>query len=167
MCEPSRDVVPSARDTHYLSVKIGNTIGAALDFREIHYGFGRHRYFLSDHQYQQIAKLGYVNWMQTFFTLMISKISICLLLLRIIVDKKFVRPIQGMIVFLVLSNLIITLIWIFQCIPVAGVWDQTVKERGRGLSKGEFERLIISQARKFSSHINRHVQSNISHQSSR
>ena len=80
---------------------------------------------------------------------MISKVSICLLLLRIVVEKKFVRPIQGMIVFLVLSNLIITFIWIFQCIPVAGAWDSTVKERGKCLSKGEFERLIISQARKF------------------
>ena len=102
-----------------------------------------------DGQYQQVAKLGYVNWIQTFFTLMISKVSICLLLLRIIVEKKFVRPVQGMIVFLVLSNLVITFIWIFQCTPVAGAWDPTVKERGKCLSKGEFERLIISQARKF------------------
>lgn len=131
-----------------IGLQAGNTVGAALDFRQIHYGFGRHRYYLSDHQYQEFTKLGFGNWVQTFFTLMISKVSICLLLLRIVVDKRFVRPIQGMIVFLVVSNLIITLIWIFQCTPVAAAWDQTLKENGKCLSKGEYERLIISQARK-------------------
>lgn len=126
--------------------KIGTIIGAGLDFPEIHYGYGRHEYYLNDHQIQEFQKYGYGEWIQTFFTLMFTKVSICLLLLRISPNKKIIRPIQGMVTVLIVSNIILSLLYILQCIPVYAAWDAMKKKTAKCFSKGQVQRIIISQA---------------------
>ena len=96
----------------------------ALDFVEVHYGFGRHQNYLTAYQLREIQKYTYGEWLQTFATLMWIKVSVCLFLLRTLSERYLMRPLQGALVFLVLSNVVLTLLWEFRCRPIAGVWDQ-------------------------------------------
>ena len=122
-------------------------IGTALVLVEVHYGFGRHIQYLTPYQIQEFHKYTYGEWIQTFATLMFTKISICLFLLRIAIHKTFIRPLQALILFLILSNVILTLLWILQCRPVAQAWD-TQDYNGFCFGKGQLERIIIAQASK-------------------
>ena len=115
-----------------------------LDFTEIHYGFGRPQHYLSKWQIIEYMKYSYGEWIQTFATLMWTKISICLFLMRIPVSKALIRPLQGAIIFLVLSNIVLTILWIAQCRPVDAAWNTNIK--GLCFSRGQLERIIISQA---------------------
>ncbi|MCJ1469741.1 hypothetical protein MMC07_008382 [Pseudocyphellaria aurata] len=123
---------------------IGQIMGFALVSVELQYGFGRHQSYLNDHQLQEFNKYGYGEWIQTFITLMWTKVSICLFLLPIPNSKALIRPLQAAIVFLILSHVILTLLWILQCLPVAAAWDLTI--HGKCFSKGQKERIIIAQA---------------------
>lgn len=128
------------------STKIGSLVGAALDLVDVHYGFARHEYYLNDHQIQEYKKFSYGDWIQTFLTLMLIKVSICLLLLRVSPNKRIVRPIQTLMMFLILSNLVLSLLWIFQCIPVDGAWDLERQKTAKCLTQGQIQRVLISQA---------------------
>lgn len=123
---------------------LGDIIGAGLDFVEVHYGFGRPQYYLTEWQIIEFRKYTYGEWIQTFATLMWTKISICLFLLRIPVTKALIRPLQGAVVFLAISNGILTILWIAQCRPVAAAWNNNIM--GFCFSRGQQERIIIAQA---------------------
>ena len=127
-------------------MQLGSIVGAGLDFPEIHYGFGRHQYYLTDHQLQEFMKYTFGEWIQTFFTLMATKVSICLLLLRISPNQRIIRPIQSLVAFLILSNVVLSLVWIFQCIPVDAAWDKSKRKTAKCFSQGQLQRIIISQA---------------------
>ncbi|KAL8782218.1 MAG: hypothetical protein Q9213_005584 [Squamulea squamosa] len=125
---------------------LGTIIGASLDFVEVHYGFGRPAWYLTDHQIREFLKYTYGEWIQTFASLMWTKISICLFLMRIPVSKAYIRPLQAGVVILVVSNVILTLLWILQCSPVSAAWDLELKKRSKCFSKGQLQRVIIAQA---------------------
>ena len=131
-------------------MKLTSLLGGILDFIYIHYGFGRHQYYLTDHQFQEYKKFSYGDWIQTFFTLMMTKVSICLLLLRISPNKNIVRPVQSLIGFLVLSNVVLTLLFICQCNPVDGAWDAKKQKIAKCFTQGQVQRIIMSQASKSS-----------------
>ena len=118
----------------------------ALDFVEVHYGFGKHKIFLTPHQIQEFKKYTFGEWIQTFATLMWTKVSICLFLLRIPVQKHFIRPLQAALVILILSNVVLTILWIVQCRPVAAAWDDSIN--GKCFSKRQVECIIFAQASK-------------------
>lgn len=130
-------------------MKLGTLVGAVLDFTYVHYGLGRDEYYLNDHQIQEYKKFAYEVWIQTFFTLMTTKVSICLLLLRISPNKRIVRPVQSLVAFLILSNVVLSLLWIFQCIPVDGAWDARKQQTAKCFTQGQVQRVIISQASEF------------------
>lgn len=131
-------------DYTILFATIGIIIGCGLVVVQIHYGFGRHRIYLTEWQFIEFTKYAYGEWIQTFQTLMFNKLSICFLLLRIPVEKHFIRPIQGAIVFLVVTNIILTLLWIFQCNPIAGSWNKMTP--ATCFTDAQLQRIIISQA---------------------
>ena len=128
--------------------QLGTIIGAALDFVEVHYGFGRPSWYLSDHQLREFLKYTYGEWIQTFASLMWTKISICLFLMRIPVSKTYIRPLQAGVVILVISNVILTLLWIIQCSPISAAWDLELKKHSKCFTKGQLQRIIIAQAGK-------------------
>lgn len=111
----------------------------------IHYGFGRHQYYLSNHELQEFNKYSFGNWIQTFFTLMFTKVSICLLLLRFAPSKRVVQPIQGLIAFLVVSNVILAMFWILQCTPPSAAWNATKRDIAQCFTLSQIERIIIIQ----------------------
>ncbi|KAL8714034.1 MAG: hypothetical protein Q9220_002180 [cf. Caloplaca sp. 1 TL-2023] len=125
---------------------VGTIIGAGLDFVEIHFGFGRPSWYLTDHQLREFLKYTYGEWIQTFASLMWTKISICLFLMRIPVSKAYIRPLQAAVVVLVVSNVILTVLWILQCSPVQAAWDLELKKHSECFSKGQLQRIIIAQA---------------------
>ncbi|MCJ1476866.1 hypothetical protein MMC13_005535 [Lambiella insularis] len=127
-----------------LGAVLGITIGMALVIVQVSYGFGRHKYYLTSHQLQEFQKYSFGEWLQTFWTLGFTKISICLFLLRITISKAFIRPLQAAIVILVLSNIILTVLWIVQCNPVALAWDLT--QQGTCFSVVQIDDIILAQA---------------------
>ena len=129
-----------------LGAVLGITIGMALVIVEVSYGFGRHKYYLTSHQVQEFQKYSFGEWIQTFATLMWTKISICLFLLRITISKAFIRPLQAAIIILVLSNVILTVLWVVQCDPVALAWDLT--QQGTCFSVVQIDDIILAQASK-------------------
>lgn len=118
-----------------------------MDLVEIHYGFGRSMFYLNKHQLLEFGKYVYGEWIQTFATLMFTKVSICLFLLRIPVTKALIRPLQAAVAFLVVSNVVLTLMWIFQCTPVDAAWNSEKQSTSRCFSRGELQRMIMAQAR--------------------
>lgn len=131
-------------DYTILFAALGKIIGTGLISVEVHYGFGRHRIDLTHWQYIEFMKYSYGEWIQTFQTLMFNKISICFFLLRIPVEKHLIRPIQGAIIVLIVSNIILTLVWILQCNPVASAWNKDTS--GSCFTDAQLQRIIISQA---------------------
>ncbi|KAI4207670.1 MAG: hypothetical protein LQ348_000518 [Seirophora lacunosa] len=119
-------------------------IGIALDCVETHYGFGRHEVYLTPHQLQEFQKYTWGEWIQTFATLMWTKVSTCLFLLRIPVAQWLIRPLQAALVILIVSNVILTLLWIVQCQPVAAAWDESL--HGICFSKNQLRNIIFAQA---------------------
>ena len=113
---------------------------------ETHYGFGRHKDSLASDQIREYKKYTFGEWIQTFATLMWTKVSICLFLLRIPVQPRFVRPLQAALVFLILSNVVLTVLWIVQCRPVAAAWNDSID--GKCFSKRQRESIILVQASK-------------------
>ena len=131
-------------DYTIICATLGIIIGCGLVVVQIHYGFGRHKFYLSKWQYIEFMKYSYGEWIQTFQTLMFNKLSICFLLLRIPVEKHFIRPVQAAIVVLIVSNIILTLLWIFQCNPIAGSWNKDTPSTC--FTDAQLQRIIISQA---------------------
>ncbi|KAI4183467.1 MAG: hypothetical protein LQ346_006323 [Caloplaca aetnensis] len=131
-------------DYTILCATIGIIMGCGLVVVQVHYGFGRHKFYLTDWQFIEFTKYSYGEWFQTFQTLMFNKLSICFLLIRIPVEKHFIRPIQGAIMFLVVTNIILTLLWIFQCNPIAGTWNKMTP--ATCFTDAQLQRIIISQA---------------------
>lgn len=131
-------------DWTILLALIGTVIGTALGFVEIHEGFGRPQSYINQHQLREFRKYTYGEWLQTFVTLMFTKISICLFLMRIPTAKALIRPLQAAVVGLIVSNLIIVVLWIVQCQPLEGAWDSDVK--AKCFSRGQLQRIIMAQA---------------------
>lgn len=131
-------------DYTIICAAFGIIISTGLVIVEVHYGFGRHKSVLTQWQFIEFMKYSYGEWIQTFQTLMFNKISICFFLLRIPVERYFIRPIQVAIVFLIITNIVLTLVWIFQCKPIARAWDTRIP--GSCLSTGQLQRVIVSQA---------------------
>ncbi|KAL2040026.1 hypothetical protein N7G274_007429 [Stereocaulon virgatum] len=75
---------------------------------------------------------------------MFTKISICLFLMRIPTTKAFIRPLQAAVVGLIVSNVVLTLLWIVQCRPLEGAWDKDLTSKC--FSRGQLLRIIIAQA---------------------
>ena len=124
--------------------QLGNVIGFGLVHVEIHYGFGQPQYYLTEWELIEFRKYAYGEWIQTFATLMWTKVSICLFLRRIPVTKALIKPLEAAIVFLILSNVIVTVLWIIQCRPVDAAWNSDVQ--GSCFSRGQLERIILAQA---------------------
>ncbi|KAK4691992.1 hypothetical protein P7C71_g5127, partial [Lecanoromycetidae sp. Uapishka_2] len=131
-------------DWTILLALLGTVIGSALGFVEIHDGFGRPEYYLTSHQMREFRKYTYGEWLQTFATLMFTKISICLLLMRIPTAKALIRPLQAAVVVLAVSNVVITVLWIVQCQPLDGAWASDVQ--ATCFSRGQLLRIVLAQA---------------------
>ena len=129
-----------------VSEQMVNAVGMGFVMLEVEYGLGRHVRFLPQDQYEGFLKYNFLDWIQVFVTLALSKISICLFLLRISKFERWRWFLFGLIGFLVLTHVPLTLLFLFQCIPLQKNWE-TVEEAvpGHCMSKKAVEKIIIVQ----------------------
>jgi len=102
---------------------ISNLVGLGFVTTEVlRDGLGRHMYYLTAEQRKDFTILGWLDWMQTFITIMFCKISICMFLLRI----KNTRVNQTFMYILIALNVILTTVicglFIGICSPPAAYW---------------------------------------------
>ncbi|KAL1902232.1 hypothetical protein Sste5346_001208 [Sporothrix stenoceras] len=90
---------------------------------QVHYGDGRHRYFIESEDYETANRLGWYALLLFFVAICLMKISICLLLLRIKNERWLRWLIYGMMAGLVLTNGGVVVILLAECRPVNEYWD--------------------------------------------
>ena len=123
-----------------------NAVGMGFVMLEVDYGLGRHVQYLPLDHYEGFLKYNFLDWIQVFVTLALSKISICLFLLRISKFERWRWFLFGLIAFLVLSHVPLTLLYLFQCIPLQKNWQQVMAPvPGHCMSKKSVEKIIIVQ----------------------
>lgn len=130
-------------DVTILLAQIINSCGMGFVMAEVFYGLGRHLHYLSPYQYNHYLRYDYLDWIQVFVTLAISKISICLFLMRLSKFDRLRRFLHVLIAFLILTHVPLTLLMIFQCRPVQKYWNQGLQ--GHCFPKTTVEKIIIAQ----------------------
>ncbi|KAL8926716.1 MAG: hypothetical protein Q9208_002790 [Pyrenodesmia sp. 3 TL-2023] len=120
-----------------------NLVGLGLVTAEVFNGLGRHMYYLQPDQRRRFHLIGWLDWMQTFIAIMLTKISICLFLLRIKnnqSNKIFMHT-------LIAANVVVTAVSCFLflglCRPIRAYWDIDVE--GKCFSKHQIEAIVASQ----------------------
>ncbi len=135
-----------AHATSFHEWQVLTIVGAILILLEVLNGLGRHEYYLTPTQRRHFQKFSWVDWMQTFLTLMLTKISICLFLLRIMVERWLRRPVYALIGILIVFHMTCVFLFLGVCRPLRSYWELGVD--GVCLGKGQVERLIIAQGGK-------------------
>ena len=100
-------------------------------------------YYLTPDQRRLFQVLGWADWMQVFVTLGLTKISICLFLLRIVESRVIVRGMYALIGFTALFSSVCFFIFVGVCRPLRAYWDVDVE--GHCLSKRQVEATVIAQ----------------------
>lgn len=109
-------------------------------------GLGRHEYYLTASQRRISRAIGWADWIQTFITLALVKISICLFLLRIVESRNVKRGMYALIGFTSLFTAICVFVLLGICRPLKAYW--VVGVDGQCLSNQQFEAVIIAQGSK-------------------
>jgi len=130
-------------DSSLMKIQIVNAVGMGFVMVEVWYGLGRHAHYSPPDHYIGFLKYSYLDWIQVFIILAVSKISICLFLLRISKFERWRYFLFGMIAFLLISHTPLTIAFLLQCIPLNKVWDTQVP--GHCISKKAVEAIIIIQ----------------------
>ena len=120
-----------------------NLAGLGLVTAQVFNGLGRHMYYLQPEQRQRFHLLSWLDWMQTFTTIMLTKISICVFLLRI----KDNRSNKIFMYSLIGANVLVTVVscamFLGFCRPVHAFWDVGVE--GICFSKRQLMATIAAQ----------------------
>lgn len=126
-----------------MNFQVTNSVGLGFYISMVLYGLGRHKYYLSDYDYKMLLKWDYLDWPQTFLTLAISKISICLLLLRLSQLSKLKKVLHWLVLFIVATHLLLMVLMIVQCRPVEKAWNTAID--GTCFSKNIIGSILIAQ----------------------
>ncbi|KAL8752794.1 MAG: hypothetical protein Q9184_005623 [Pyrenodesmia sp. 2 TL-2023] len=120
-----------------------NVVGLGLVTAEVFNGLGRHMYYLQPDQRRRFHLIGWLDWMQTFIAIMLTKISICLFLLRI----KNNQSNKIFVYTLIAANVVVTAVSCFLflglCRPIRAYWDIDIE--GKCFSKQQIEAIVASQ----------------------
>jgi hypothetical protein len=97
----------------------------SIQIISVHYGNGKHRGYVSDHDYKIVNKLTWATQVLLFPTICLMKVSICVLILRI-KDTRALRYILGAVITgLVLTNFECLLVLLAECSPLDAYWNGT------------------------------------------
>ena len=118
-------------------------MGASIVTAEVFNGLGRHEYYLEPSQRRNYQALAWADWVQVFITLLLTKISICLFLLRIVNSSKVTRLMYGLIGFMVLFTAVCVFLFLGICRPLKAHWDVGIQ--GTCLSDRQVESIVIAQ----------------------
>ncbi|KAL8788429.1 MAG: hypothetical protein Q9213_001652 [Squamulea squamosa] len=132
-------------DAVMVLTQVVNTCGMGFVAAEVSNGLGRKRFYLAPGSYKKFLKYDYLDWVQVFLTLLVSKMSICLFLLRLSSFRKIRLGLHAMNIFLVTSHVPLTFLIIFQCSPISKYWHNPLEGPGYCFSKATVETIIIIQ----------------------
>ena len=110
---------------------------------EVLNGLGRHEFYLEPKQRRMFQAVGWADWIQTFITLCMTKVSICLFLLRIVDSKGTRIAMYSTIGFTVLFTAVCVCLFLGICRPLKAYWDVGVD--GVCLSNDEIKNIVIAQ----------------------
>ncbi|KAL8677442.1 MAG: hypothetical protein Q9186_006128 [Xanthomendoza sp. 1 TL-2023] len=134
---------PGWDDATILLAQAITGVGKGLVVTEVSYGLGQHRSQLSKGKYQHYLKFDFLDWAQFFTALLVTKISICLFLLRLSQFNRLRAILYGLIGFLVITHIPLFFIYVFQCSPIRKAWDR--ESVGKCLSLDIVKNVIIAQ----------------------
>ena len=132
---------------HLIDNQACNIVGSAFVFTEVANGLGRHKYYIAPETYKKFLKYDYLDWAQVFLTLALTKISICLFLLRLSNFDKLRLFLKGVIWFMILSHLPLFLLVVLQCNPIQTLWITAINPAypGTCFRKRTVEKMVIAQ----------------------
>lgn len=103
-------------------------------------------FYLTASQRRLFGVIGWADWIQSFITLGLTKISICLFLLRIVESKKLVMGLRALIGVTALFTAVCVFLFIGVCRPLKAYWDVGVS--GQCLSNPQIEAVVLAQGGK-------------------
>ena len=92
---------------------------------EYHAGDGHHVFYLKASQKVEVVKWNYVTEFLLFFIICLTKISICLFILRIKNTGWLKRCLYALMAGLVVTTLVCEVILFAQCQPIHAWWDRS------------------------------------------
>ena len=99
-------------------------IQAVFDVLQYRAGIGRHAYYLSSTQAIDAIKWGYVETMLFFITVGLTKISICLFILRIKKTGWLKWVLYALMTGIMMTTAAPEIIMFVQCRPMRAFWDR-------------------------------------------
>ncbi|KAL8790917.1 MAG: hypothetical protein Q9213_000342 [Squamulea squamosa] len=134
---------PGWDDATIILAQAITAVGKGFVITEVSYGLGQHRSRLSVGQYRNYLKYDFLDWGQFIIALLVTKISICLFLLRLSHFNRLRAALYGLIGVLVITHIPLFFIFVFQCDPVRKAYDKEID--GRCMSMVMVENVIIAQ----------------------
>lgn len=122
---------------------ICNLVGLGFVTAEFTDSLGRHMYYLTARQQRRFIIIGWLDWMQTFITIMFCKFSICMFLLRIKNTRWNVNFMYTLIGLNTIVTIVVVGLFIGICSPPAAYW--TIGLEGRCFSRERVMAIVISQ----------------------
>ncbi|GKT40512.1 satratoxin biosynthesis SC1 cluster protein 4 [Colletotrichum spaethianum] len=90
-------------------------------------GFGLHYWNVNPANAQRILQLYYAVQMLYIVVLVLAKLCIVALFGRLFPDRRFQIVNKLVIAFLVGHGLVFLFVIMFECTPIAGIWDRTIE----------------------------------------
>ena len=100
---------------------------AVLAAEQVKAGGGRHDYYLTTSQIIEAAKLQDIAEFLFIVSACLTKISICLFVMRIPNSKRMIRLLYFLVISTLLVGILCTVILIVQCEPLQKIWDSRIK----------------------------------------
>jgi len=117
-------------------------VGAGLVTGEVVNGLGRHMYYLTTSQRRDFQAIAWGDWVQVSITLGLTKISICLCLLRIVDSRRVVQAMWGIIGFTALFSSVCVFLFLGVCRPLNAYW--IAGKTGTCMSRKQVETIVIA-----------------------
>ncbi|OHE92570.1 integral membrane protein [Colletotrichum orchidophilum] len=118
------------------------TLGCVIATAEL--GFGLHYWNVNPENAQTILQLYYAVQMLYIIVLILAKLTILALFARVFPDRKFQIINKLVFVFLILHGLIFVFVIMFECTPIAGIWDRTIDRQCVDLNAVAMASAILS-----------------------
>ncbi|KAK0512238.1 hypothetical protein JMJ35_005366 [Cladonia borealis] len=118
-------------DAAIIAALLSTLLGQVWITLQVHDGYGRHVYYLSNHQILQSTKWTTVFEIQNAIGVYFVKVSVCLFILRMIAvtHEAMRRVLLGTIALLTLLMLGNVSVICFQCVPFEAVWNPAISGR--------------------------------------
>lgn len=110
---------------------------------EAMHGLGRHITAIGMEDLQQLSKWQFFHSFLIIITAALVKISICLLLLRLVTHRAYVWSLWFILGFIAVYNTICVGTIVFACIPVAASWDPALHATAKCFSSDTYRDLGV------------------------